>query len=167
MARYPSNGRQEHSLRKPLYDLSNRFASQGRNDEIARFYETLGTLIHDQMLLQSVDLVRRVANDVGLSATDIQALDDPGFDVAVRASFDDARTLTGPGLGSPVLGVTFADGRRRGLFGPILTGAVSNDDAVRLWNATLTMLDIDQFSEIKRGRGLHHELDQSLKPHVS
>jgi hypothetical protein len=147
--------------------LVESLAAQGRNADIARFYQALGERIHDELVPQSTELVRDVGRTVGLGNDDLLALDDPSLDAAVRASFDDARALTGPGLGSPVLAVTFADGRRRGVFGPILTASVNADEAHQLWDATIAMLHLDQFAEIKRGRGLYHELDASLTPHVS
>jgi 2-hydroxychromene-2-carboxylate isomerase len=146
--------------------LVESLAAQGRNEEIASFYVALGEQIHDQLVAQSPELVRTVARATGLSTQDLDALSKSDLDEAVRVSFRDAQSLSGPELGSPVLAVTFADGRRRAMFGPILTAGLAPTDVARMWEAALTLLDIDQFTEIKRGRGLLHELDKSLVPHV-
>jgi hypothetical protein len=146
--------------------LVESLAAQGRNDDIARFYVALGQSIHDRLEPQSPELIRTIGHSVGLSAEDLQALDDISMDSAVRASFNDATSLTGPGLGSPVLAVTFSDGRRRGMFGPILTGALSSANADKVWQSLTALIGVDQFAETKRGRSLYGELDASLTPHA-
>lgn len=146
--------------------LVEHLAAAGRHAEVDRFYAAVGARAHDALEPMSPDLVRAVAAELGIDGEGVAALDDASLDAAVQAAFDDARSLVGPGLGSPVLAVRLADGRRRGIFGPIVTALLDDAEARRLWDATVTLLSIDAVSELKRGRDLHLPLDASLSPHV-
>ena len=146
--------------------LVEHLAASGRHTDTDLFYAAVGERVHEGLQPMSADLVRSVAGDLGLGPDAVSALDDDGLDGAVRAAYDDAVSLVGPGLGSPVLAVTFADGRRRGVFGPIVTAPLDEPDALRLWDAIVTALSIDALAELKRARDLHLPLDASLSPHV-
>ena len=93
--------------------LVERLAALGRHDDAGRFYAALGARVHDELTAPSVDLVRHTAEGLGFTGDDIAALDDPELDDAVRAALDEARSLVGDGLGSPVLADTTAAGAAR------------------------------------------------------
>ncbi|TDC42343.1 DsbA family protein [Micromonospora sp. KC213] len=122
--------------------------AQGRADDAGRFYTELGARTHEAGDPLSVELVEAAVAAAGLGA-DAPALDDDGWDEAVRASHALAYASAGPDIGSPVLMVPDAD---RGLHGPIFTEVPELDDALTVWDSVLPLLRMPVFHEIKRGR---------------
>jgi len=55
----------------------------------------------------------------------------------------------GPDVGSPVI---VLDGADRGVFGPIVSPPPEGEDALRLWDAMVTLQALPSFLELKRGR---------------
>jgi hypothetical protein len=76
-------------------------------------------------------------------------LDDERWDEAVRESHEAALALAGPGIGSPVLHV---EGAARGLHGPVIGVVPPDQDGLAMWDAAVTLMRIDTFFEVKRGR---------------
>ncbi len=62
---------------------------------------------------------------------------------------EEAQSLSGPDVGSPVLHV---DGAERGTFGPIVSPSPTGEEAGRLWDAVVALQGIGSFFELKRGR---------------
>ncbi|TDC79316.1 hypothetical protein E1193_19210 [Micromonospora sp. KC606] len=122
--------------------------AQGRADDVARYYTELGTRTHDAGKPLSAELVDAAVEAAGLGV-DATALDDDGWDEAVRESHALAYASAGPDVGSPVLMVPDAE---RGLHGPILTEVPELDDALRVWDCVLPLLRMPIFHEVKRGR---------------
>ncbi len=123
-------------------------ADAGRNDDIGRFYTEVGDRFH-----VGGDPVTRGALDDAAAAAGVTdhlaAADDESWDAPVRASTEEAVARTGPDVGSPVL---VLDGPDRGVFGPIVSPPPQGEDAVRLWDALVTLHSLPSFLEIKRGR---------------
>jgi hypothetical protein len=76
--------------------------------------------------------------------------DATGVGARVEAALEEAERLAGPDVGSPVLHV---DGGQRGFFGPIVSPAPTGEQADALFDAVVTLQDLDPFFEVKRGRG--------------
>lgn len=73
------------------------------------------------------------------------------FDQAIRDSHAEGVGLVGPGLGTPV--IRLRDGAvDRAFFGPVITAAVDDDDAARLWQAVSGLASVSAFTELKTGR---------------
>jgi len=71
--------------------------------------------------------------------------------------------LAGPDVGSPVLAFP---NQQRGIFGPIVSPAPTGRDALRIWDATVTLMDLPDFFELKRGwTGLLSYAWQDSGPH--
>ncbi|MET0425958.1 MAG: DsbA family protein [Actinoplanes sp.] len=121
-----------------------------RQDTIAAFYTELGTRTHDAGTPISDELVVQAAEAAGVEDAK-SVLDDEAWDEAVRESHDTALALAGPGIGSPVLHV---EGATRGLHGPIigLESTPELADSLAIWDATVPLMRIDSFFEVKRGR---------------
>ena len=122
-----------------------------RNDEIGRFYTELGTRTFEAELPISSDIVVESAEAAGIQDPK-SILDDPAWDEAVRTSHEHAIALAGPDIGSPVLQV---EGAERGLHGPIIgLGALpGREESLAIWDATVPLMRIETFFELKRGRG--------------
>ena len=121
----------------------------GHGDRIGELYTELGTRIHNRGELDFD--VAEVLEGLGLDAGLADALDDPTWDDAIRASMADGLGLTGEDVGTPLIAV---DGRRGrvGLFGPVITEVPDLDDGLRLWDGFVAMADTGGFYELKRTR---------------
>lgn len=149
------NGDNTPEQYRPMMAASNRalrlveaLRADNREDTLAAFYTELGTRTHDAGTPLSDDIVEQAAASAGVE--DAKAvLDDATWDEAVRESHERALELAGPGIGSPVLHV---DGAARGLHGPIISEVPSDDETLTIWDATVALMRIESFFEVKRGR---------------
>jgi predicted DsbA family dithiol-disulfide isomerase len=120
----------------------------GRNDDIGRFYTECGLRFHVGGVPPDRATLDEAARAAGV-ADQLPAADDEQWDPPLRASLHEAMTRAGPDIGSPVI---VLDGYYRGIFGPIVSPPPEGEDAVRLWDALVTLISMPRFLEIKRGR---------------
>lgn len=94
------------------------------------------------------EFVEPVLAGAGLPTALADALDDPSWDLEIRASTDEALALTGKDVGTPILhfeppaGVAF--------FGPVISRLPDPDDAVELWDHVIALTRFPGFAELKR-----------------
>ncbi len=138
---------EEHRLGLPALRLVESLRSAGRNDDVGRFYTEFGTRFH----LEGAHAPTVVASAAKAASVDdhLAASDDPAWDDAVRASLEEALQAAGPNIGSPVLVI---DGNARGAMGPIVSPFPKGQEALRLWDAVVTLHSLPAFHELKRGR---------------
>ena len=65
---------------------------------------------------------------------------------------DEGLALVGNDVGTPIIAITNSDGVKAGYFGPVITKVPPTDKSVAMWDALVTMMDIDSFFELKRTR---------------
>lgn len=98
--------------------------------------------------LDDGSLLQRVLPEAGLPLDLADALEDASWDVEIRAETDEALTLTGKDVGTPILhfqppaGVAF--------FGPVISRLPSDEEAVELWDHVLGLARFPGFAELKR-----------------
>lgn len=132
----------------------------GRADRIGHLYTEFGRHIHHRGELDFD--VAEVLERVGLDRSFASALTEPSWDDAIRSEMADGLGLTGPDVGTPLIAVDTAHGRR-GLFGPVITEVPDDDDAVVLWDGFLALASTRGFYELKRTRTSAPELvDESV-----
>ena len=122
--------------------------ADGRNDDVGRFYTECGRRFHVEGQPPAGSVIVEAARAAGV-VDHLAAADDDTWDVQVRASLIEALVAAGPDVGSPVMVI---DGQARGVFGPIVSPRPEGEDAVRLWDAMVTLLSTPGFLEAKRGR---------------
>ena len=120
----------------------------GRNDDVGRLYAEVGRRLHVEAQAPDPGLLGEAATAAGVEDF-VASADDESRDAPVRSSTEDAVTRAGPDVGSPVL---LLDGHQRGFFGPIVSPAPSGEEAVRLWDAVVSLHSLPSFLEVKRGR---------------
>lgn len=130
-------------------------ADRDGNDAVGRFYTERGTRLFST---GSIPPVSDVLVAAGLAPGAAAAADDESIDEAVRRSMEDAMARAGVSAGSPVIGRT---GGSRALFGPVLGSLPSDDAGDRIWDAVSTLLDVDEFHELKRDRAGRPETSTS------
>jgi len=97
--------------------------------------------------------------EVGLPDSIAAAATDDAFDAALQASHDEGTALVGPDAGTPIVAIADREGTEVGLFGPIMTPAPLGEDAGRMWDGFVLMVQTPGFYEIKRTRDVEPQFD--------
>ncbi len=120
----------------------------GRNDLVGAVYTEYGRRVHHDATDPTVDLVREIVSSAG-AADYLEAIDEEKWDERVAASTNEAVSLAGPDVGSPIL----AFGTPRfAIFGPIVSPPPTGHAGLRLLELVLASAQVPGFFELKRGR---------------
>lgn len=84
----------------------------------------------------------------GLDVSLASAVDDEAHDGLIAAETELALSRAGSDVGTPIL--TFGPPDGPSFFGPVISRLPDDVDAVRLWDAVVTMATFDSFAELKR-----------------
>ncbi|MXZ77939.1 MAG: hypothetical protein F4Z06_06625 [Acidimicrobiia bacterium] len=87
----------------------------------------------------------------GLSPESVAVAEDESLDDALRDSTEEALSRTGRDVGTPI--ITFHhNGGSTSFFGPVVSQVPPPEEAVRLWDAVVTLAEWPSFAELKRSR---------------
>ena len=87
----------------------------------------------------------------GLSRDLVSTADDERYDDVIRAETLLALDRAGTELGTPI--ITFdAANDGKSFFGPVISTALSDDDALKLYDAIVTLTQLGSFSELKSSK---------------
>jgi hypothetical protein len=124
-------------------------ATEG-DDAFFDLYWEAGTRIHHDG--QRTFDVEDLLTAVGLDTKHAVAFDDESWDAVIREGMDQGLALVGNDVGTPIIAITNSDGVKAGYFGPVITKVPPTDKSVAMWDALVTMMDVDSFFELKRTR---------------
>jgi len=116
-------------------------------DVLLPLYTALGTRFHLQKADRDRATIEAALADAGLPAELADAMDDPSYDEAVRASHADGMDRVGYEVGTPVISVNGTS-----FFGPVVSPIPRGEAAARLWDGVLAVAGTDGFFELKRSR---------------
>ncbi len=94
------------------------------------------------------DHVLPILAGLGLDAAYADALDDERHDLVIAAETEEALTLVGRDVGTPILAFDPPNGQA--FFGPVISRLPAPEDAVPLWDAVMTLTAHPGFAELKR-----------------
>ncbi|OBH93027.1 DsbA family protein [Mycobacterium sp. E2733] len=114
-------------------------------DAFSGLYDSIGRRIHVRREEPTPATIREALAANGLEERLAEALDDSGFDEAVRKAHQASQDALGDEAGSPIIAI---DGHA--FSGPVLTRAPSAQDGVRLLEAVLTIADMPEFAALQR-----------------
>jgi hypothetical protein len=80
------------------------------------------------------------------------ATDAERWDPVIRADMDEGLALAGDDIGTPLIAFDDDDGKRVGLFGPVISKMPVGDNRLRLWDGFAMMATVPGFWEAKRTR---------------
>jgi hypothetical protein len=160
-AHFPAGYEAGHTAGLRLLRMAARTRADHGSDEVAQLYAALGAHIFDRERPADAgddaavreargtrEFVEPVLARAGLPIALADALDDPSWDVVVQAETDEALTLTGKDVGTPILhfepptGVAF--------FGPVISRLPDEEQAAELWDHVIALARFPGFSEMKR-----------------
>lgn len=147
-----NEGRDVDSAHRPKLEWSRRLgrvfaAATAENgpDAFGELYEAFGPLVHSSRHELTDTALKEALGATNCSPALIEALDDPSWDDAVRASHQRSQEALGGSGGSPIIVV---DGR--GFFGPVLTSIPNCADGTALLDAVLKAAAIPGFAALQR-----------------
>jgi hypothetical protein len=146
-----------HTAGLRLLRVAARTRAEHGRAAVGRLYDVLGHAIFDSPAEpEEPDRDRRgtraflepVLAEAGLPADLADALDDASFDAVVRAETDQALSLTGKDVGTPI--IHFQPPAGVAFFGPVISRLPADEDAVRLWDHVVGLAGFPGFAELKR-----------------
>jgi 2-hydroxychromene-2-carboxylate isomerase len=140
-------------------------------DDLDRWYEAAACALHEKGLKpHEPDVARRLLDQLGLDpATVDEAIADQTTHDEVKAEHD--RVVTAGGYGVPTLffpEYLNDDGDPDCLFGPVVMDPPSGDEAMRLWEMTVSWLEYPYLFEIQRPKNRTHAtvIADRLQPYL-
>ena len=92
--------------------------------------------------------VEPILAEAGLPTQLAAALDDESYDAEIRRETDEALSLTGKDVGTPI--IHFEPPAGVAFFGPVISRLPSEDTAVELWDHVVGLARFGGFAELKR-----------------
>jgi hypothetical protein len=115
----------------------------------ARAFDTPPDPSHDDPAYRGTrEFVQPALAEAGLPTELAEALDDESFDAELRSETDEALSLTGKDVGTPIIHFQPPDGVA--FFGPVISRLPSEADAARLWDHVVGLAEFPGFAELKR-----------------
>ena len=96
--------------------------------------------------------IAKALEELGIDPEHAKAATDESWDAEIRSRMDEGLALVGTDVGTPIIALDRSDGERVGIFGPVITRAPKGEEALKLWDGMIAMMDIDGFWELKKTR---------------
>jgi hypothetical protein len=153
---FPAGYEEGHTSGLRLLRVAARTRAEHGRAAVGRFYEAVSSEIFDSPGAASLTastrggeaflkpLLVRAALPAGLA----DALDDTRWDEEIRAEGNEALSLTGKDVGTPI--IQFGPPEGTAFFGPVISRLPAPQDAVRLWDYVTGLAGFPGFAELKR-----------------
>ena len=155
---FPPEYEQMHTAGLRMLRVAAKVRTEYGRDVVGDLYTALGTAIWDvdppesqeafAAGLGGVDHVGGALERVGLPRDLAAALDDDAWDETIAAETDEALSLTGRDVGTPIIQFRPPDGLA--FFGPVISRMPSDAQAVELWDHVVGLAGFAGFAEMKR-----------------
>jgi 2-hydroxychromene-2-carboxylate isomerase len=151
---FPPDYEAGHTAGLRLLRVAARVRAAHGRDAVGPLYEAFGRHLFevdrqpDIAVRGSREFVAPVLAEAGLPPALAAAVDDESADVEIQAETDEALTLTGKDVGTPILHFHPPEGRS--FFGPVISRVPSDAQAVELWDHVVALAGFPGFAELKR-----------------
>jgi 2-hydroxychromene-2-carboxylate isomerase len=152
---FPPNYERGHTAGLRMLRVAAKIRAELGREHMGALYEGYGRAYWDQpkgsgmsRKLGTVAHIEAVLQAIGLPAEFATAADDTSWDAELDAETALALSRTGRDVGTPI--ITFAPPDGVSFFGPVISRIPTDEEAVPLWNAVLTLTQFPGFAEIKR-----------------
>jgi 2-hydroxychromene-2-carboxylate isomerase len=155
-AHFPPEYEAGHTAGLRLLRVAARTRAEHGPEAVASLYAACGAHIFEvppevgtvPERLDRGELLPAVLADAGLPLQLGHALEDSSWDEQIQASTDEALSLTGKDVGTPILHFQPPEGVA--FFGPVISRLPDEQDAVRLWDHVVGLAGFPGFAELKR-----------------
>ena len=161
-AHFPAGYEAGHTAGLRLLRMAARTRAEHGPEAVGALYAGLGAQIFDRARPRDRDtddaaareergtrrFVEPVLDTAGLPLDLADALDDPSWDGVVQAETDEALTLTGKDVGTPILHFEPPEGVA--FFGPVISRLPDDEQAAQLWDHVIALARFPGFAELKR-----------------
>ena len=130
------------------------------NHDVFRLYWEFGSRIHHDGDLDFA--ISDALAAIGLDPALAEAADDESWDKEIRTRMDAGLELVGDDVGTPIIATDNSTGERAGYFGPVITRIPETRESLIMWDALISMMEIDGFFELKKTRT--HSPDPGSRP---
>ncbi len=152
---FPPEYERGHTAGLRMLRVAANIRSELGREPMGKLYEGYGKAYFDQergsglsRRLGTVEHITEILTDVGLPTNFAAASDDTSWDAEIEAETELALSRTGRDVGTPI--ITFEPPDGVSFFGPVISRVPSDEQAVELWNAVITLAKFPSFAEMKR-----------------
>ncbi len=153
---FPADYEEGHTSGLRLLRVAARARAEHGRAAVGPFYEAVSSEIFDSPGAAGLTPAERGSRtfvepllaQAGLPAGLADALDDTRWDEEIRAEGDEALSLTGRDVGTPIIQFTPPEGTA--FFGPVISRLPATEDAVRLWDYVTGLAGFPGVAELKR-----------------
>ncbi|GAB2938132.1 DsbA family protein [Rhodococcus aerolatus] len=157
-AQFPPDYEAGHTAGLKLLRVAARVRAEHGVDAVGDFYAAAGAHVFDvdpdEAALEdkehrgSPEFAGAILRDAGLPTELSDALEDDSWDAEIQASTDEALSLTGNDVGTPI--IHFEPPEGVAFFGPVISRLPSEAQAVELWDHVVGLARFPGFAEMKR-----------------
>jgi hypothetical protein len=156
-AHFPPDYEAGHTAGLRLLRVAALVRAQRGREAVGPLYEAIGTRLFDtpgavNPLSASDQGARHVLDpllaSVGLPTELADALEDSSFDDEIRTETEEALSLTGRDVGTPIL--HFEPPNGTAFFGPVISRLPDEEHAAALWDHVVGLASFPGFAELKR-----------------
>jgi hypothetical protein len=149
---FPSGYEAGHTAGLKLLRVAARVRAEHGRDQIGPLYQAIGTQIFDAARGErdhgSRAFLEPILAQASLPTALADGLDDSSYDAELRRETDQALSLTGKDVGTPI--IQFQPPEGVAFFGPVISRLPDATDALRLWDNVLGLATFPGFAELKR-----------------
>jgi 2-hydroxychromene-2-carboxylate isomerase len=151
---FPPEYEAGHTAGLRLLRVATRVRAEHGREAVGPLYEAFGRHIFeveeqpDPAVGGSRERAASILAEVGLPTALADAVDDASADAEIQAETDEALSLTGKDVGTPILHFRPPEGVA--FFGPVISRLPSEEEAVELWDHVVALAGFPGFAELKR-----------------
>lgn len=152
---FPAGYEEVHTAGLMLLRVAARTRAEHGHEALGPLYAALGARIFEvpgepgqRLRAPRAEVAEQALRNAGLPLALADALADASWDSEIGAETDEALSLTGKDVGTPILHFEPPDGVA--FFGPVISRLPSHADAVVLWDHVVGLARFPGFAELKR-----------------
>jgi 2-hydroxychromene-2-carboxylate isomerase len=151
---FPPEYEAGHTAGLRLLRVATRVRAAHGREAVGPLYEAFGRHIFeveeqpDPAVGGSRERAASILAEVGLPTALADAVDDASADAEIQAETDEALSLTGKDVGTPILHFRPPEGVA--FFGPVISRLPSEEEAVELWDHVVALAGFLGFAALKR-----------------